>query len=73
MLRFLARAKLKAAYISAVMVKMRLGGASNRSLGNIIQKSREDYRALEHNGVGGLWAQLWKNLSKLPQFFERQD
>jgi len=28
--------------------------ASNRSLGNIIRKSREDYRALKNNGVGGL-------------------
>jgi len=47
---------------------MRLGGASNRSLGNMIRKSREDYRALKQNGVGGLWALAWKNLSKLPQF-----
>jgi len=54
------------------MVKMRLGGASNRSVGNIIRKSREDYRALKQNGVGGLWALTWKNLSKLPQFFKNQ-
>lgn len=37
MLRFLARAKVRCAYIPHVMVKMRLGGASNRSLGNIIR------------------------------------
>jgi len=24
----------------------------------------EDYRALKHNGVGGVWALLWRNLSK---------
>jgi len=72
MLRFLARAKIKPAYIPSVMVKMRLGGASNRSLGNIIRKSREDYRALKQNGVGGLWALMWKNLSKLPQFVKRR-
>jgi len=41
---------------------MRLGGASNRSLGNIIRKSKEDYRALKNNGVGGLWTLAWKNL-----------
>jgi len=52
---------------------VRLGGASNRSLGNIIQKTREDYRALKKNGVGGLWSLTWKNLSKLPQFFRSQD
>jgi len=52
---------------------VRLGGASNRSLGNMIRKSREDYRALKNNGVGGLWALAWKNLSKLPQFVKKQD
>jgi len=51
---------------------MRLGGASNRSLGNMIRKSREDYRALKQNGVGGLRLLAWKNLSKLPQFMKKQ-
>jgi len=36
MLRFLARANIDCAYIPSVLVKMRLGGASNRSLGNIL-------------------------------------
>jgi len=70
MLRFLGRDGVRVAYIPEILVKMRLGGASNRSLGNIICKSREDYRALKNNGVGGLWALAWKNLSKLPQFFK---
>jgi len=72
MLRFLARARVRCAYIPHVLVKMRLGGASNRSLGNIVRKSAEDYRALKNNGVGGLWALAWKNLSKLPQFVKKQ-
>jgi glycosyltransferase len=71
MLRFLGRAKIKAAYIPSVMVKMRLGGASNRSLSNIITKTGEDYRALKNNAVGGALALVWKNLSKLPQFLRR--
>jgi len=70
-LRFLGRAKVKCRYIPHVMVKMRLGGESNRSVGNIIRKSKEDYRALKHNGVGGIRALVWKNISKLPQFFKR--
>lgn len=57
-----------AAYLPRVMVKMRLGGASNRSLGNIVRKSSEDYQALRTTGVGGLGALAWKNLSKLVQF-----
>lgn len=59
----------KAVYLPHVMVKMRLGGASNRSLRNLIRKSREDYDALRRSGVGGIGALAWKNVSKLGQFF----
>lgn len=69
MLRFLGRGEVQAVYIPEVLVKMRLGGASNRSLANILQKSREDYLVLRRNGVGGLGALVWKNLSKVGQFF----
>jgi len=71
-LRLLGRGGLPVAYIPEVLVKMRVGGASNRSLKNILRKSREDYRALRVNQVGGLWALAWKNLSKLPQFFRHE-
>ena len=53
------------------MVKMRMGGASNASIRQMVQKSREDYRALRSTGVGGLRALMWKNLSKLPQFITK--
>jgi glycosyltransferase involved in cell wall biosynthesis len=68
MLRFLGKGCLRVGYIPEVLVKMRLGGASNRSLKNILRKSQEDYRALKNNQVGGIGALVWKNLSKLPQF-----
>jgi len=68
MLRFLAKGQIKLAYIPEVLVKMRLGGESNRSLGRIIQKSREDLRALRKNGVGGIGTLSAKNLRKLGQF-----
>ncbi|MDT8377225.1 MAG: hypothetical protein RQ867_10885 [Mariprofundaceae bacterium] len=71
MLRFFGRQQLKCSYLPEVLIKMRLGGASNRSLKNILQKSREDYRALRKNGAGGLFTLAWKSLSKLPQFFRR--
>jgi glycosyltransferase len=73
MLRFLGRGEVRAAYIPEVLVKMRLGGASNRSLANILQKSKEDYLALRRNGVGGLGALAWKNLSKVGQFLGRTE
>ena len=67
-LRFLGRGGIVPTYIPEVLVKMRVGGASNRSISNIFQKSREDYQALRGNGVGGLGALAWKNMSKLHQF-----
>jgi glycosyltransferase len=68
-LRYFGQGKIRPAYIPRVLVKMRLGGESNRSLGRIWLKTREDYTALRRNGVGGLGALVWKNVSKLGQFF----
>ena len=70
MLRFLGPGRVAPAYIPSVLVKMRLGGVSNRSFGQIMLKMREDYRALRRNQVGGLGALAWKNLSKVRRFFE---
>ena len=68
-LRWFGTADITAAYIPEVLVKMRVGGESNASLSKILRKSREDYRALRSNCVGGLPTLIAKNLSKLPQFF----
>ncbi len=69
MLRYLAKGNIRLAYVPEVFVKMRIGGESNRSLARIIQKSREDYRAIHKNGVGGIGTLASKNLSKIRQFF----
>lgn len=71
MLRYLVKGQIKLAYIPEVLVKMRVGGESNRSLGRMLLKSREDYKAIRQNGVGGVGTLACKNLSKLPQFFKR--
>lgn len=68
MLRYLAKGQITLAYIPEVMVKMRLGGESNRSLERIIRKSGEDLRAIRKNSVGGIGTLAAKNLSKLGQF-----
>lgn len=68
-LRYFGQGQIRPVYIPRVLVKMRLGGQSNRSLGRIGLKTREDYRALRRNGVGGVGALVWKNLGKLGQFF----
>lgn len=70
-LRYFGRGGLKAAYIPEVLVRMRVGGESNQSFRKIVRKSREDYRALRSNGVGGTRTLAWKNLSKLNQFLTR--
>lgn len=67
-LRYFSGGSLKVDYLPEVLVKMRLGGESNRSLERIVRKSREDYRALRKNHVGGISSLAWKNLSKLHQF-----
>ena len=68
-LRYLNRPGMQVAYVPKVLVKMRLGGASNRSLQAMLRKSREDLVALKQNKVGGLVTLLCKNARKLPQFF----
>ncbi|GGI79658.1 glycosyl transferase [Polymorphobacter multimanifer] len=70
-LRWFTRGHVAPAYVPRVLVRMRVGGESNRSLERIIRKSREDLEALRQNKVGGLSALAWKNLSKLPQFLRR--
>lgn len=71
MLRMLTQLPGRVVYLPALLVRMRLGGISNRSLAKVLRKSWEDYRALRANGVGGVAALAWKNLSKLPQFFRK--
>lgn len=67
-LRVFSEPGLNPVYIPSVLVKMRLGGSSNRSLSNIIHKTREDYIALKRNGVGGVGALVGKNVGKVGQF-----
>lgn len=70
-LRLFSQPDFQAVYLPRVLVKMRLGGASNRSLKAMLRKSREDWDALRRAGfgpLGGVSALAWKNLSKLKQF-----
>ena len=69
MLRLLTRDATQVAYIPHELVHMRLGGASNRSLANVVQKTKEDWRVIRSNGVGGGVTLFCKNVRKFPQFF----
>ena len=72
-LRVLGKYKISISisYLPKVLYKMRVGGVSNRNLKTIIQKSKEDYRAIKKNGIGGLGSLIIKNISKVPQFFRK--
>ena len=67
-LRYFGRGQIQSVYIPHVLIKMRTGGESNRSLSKVWLKSREDYAALRNNNVGGVWALIQKNFGKLVQF-----
>ena len=70
-LRFLGTHKISTSYLPEVLVKMRWGGKSNKSIANIFQKSHEDYRALKKNNFPNAASILFrKNFSKLSQFFK---
>jgi glycosyltransferase len=69
MLRFLERFKISTHYIPEVLIKMRVGGMSNRNLRNMFLKSCEDYKAWKVNDLKSpFYTILLKNISKIPQF-----
>lgn len=68
-LRLFQQQDFTSVYLPRILVKMRIGGASNRSLTNILRKSRQDLQALRETGAGGWSTLAMKNLSKVVQFF----
>ena len=70
-LRYLWSNKVKVSYLPKVVTKMRVGGASNRSLKNIINKTKEDIQALKNNNIFWPRGLILKNFSKISQFFKR--
>ena len=53
-LRFLVRFRISTFYIPLVLIRMRFGGESNKSIRNVIRKSVEDFRAMQMNGLVGI-------------------
>jgi glycosyltransferase involved in cell wall biosynthesis len=72
MLRFMHKNGNRASvyYLNRVMVKMGIGGISNKSLGNRLRAMRYDLKAMRNNGILLPFATLFfKPLRKLLQFF----
>jgi glycosyltransferase involved in cell wall biosynthesis len=73
MARFLAVGRITSHYIPQVLVHMRLGGTTNRSLGNIVKQNLEIRRGLLAQGLRFSWLDfVWsKVLSRAFQFVQR--
>jgi glycosyltransferase len=72
MLRVLS-AGINVQYLPHILYKMRVGGESNKSIKNIMLKSKEDSEALKKNNIGGIGSLLVKNLSKITQFIKKEN
>ncbi|WP_219223184.1 glycosyltransferase family 2 protein [Pedobacter antarcticus] len=72
MLRFIHKNKIEICYLPEVLVKMRIGGASNSSLKNRLAANREDRRAWKLNGLTPYFFTITlKPLRKIFQFILR--
>ena len=71
-LRLFYKYKITSNYLPLTTYLMSIGGASNKSVGNILQKSKEDLRSLKMNGINfPILTLVSKNFRKLPQFLAR--
>ncbi len=72
MLRLLLKYRVSVKYIDRVLVRMALGGVSNKSVSNIVRANIEVARAWRTNNLrGGLFAPFLKPISKILQFTSR--
>jgi glycosyltransferase len=70
MLRFLYKYQVSAAYVSDVLVRMRVGGLSNASWRSRLRANREDRIAWKINGIKPrFYTTILKPLRKLQQFY----
>ncbi len=70
MLRFIHKHKIKTAYLPSVLVKMRTGGKSNKTLANRIKANLEDRKAWKINNLRpGFLTLFLKPLRKLNQYW----
>lgn len=69
LLRLMFINNINVSYIPQVLVHMRTGGQSNKSLSNRLAAHKEDYMAWVTNGISPKWYTLaMKPLSKIKQF-----
>ncbi len=67
-LRVFKQPTVSKSFLPTIMVKMDVGGVSNSSVKNILQKSFEDFKAIHRNQTGNILTLIFKNIRKLNQF-----
>jgi len=67
-LRVFKQPSVSKSFLPTIMVKMDIGGTSNKSFKNMIRKSTEDFKAIHRNKTGNLFTVFFKNFRKLNQF-----
>ena len=72
MLRLARKHKVRFHYIPSILVRMTVGGESNRSVKNITRANREVFRAWRENGLAfGFFVPFLKVAQKPLQFLRR--
>ena len=71
MMRYLERGQVRSVYIPHILVRMRVGGATNQSWRNIRKQNSEIFSALRKNGVAFSAVKFWllKVFSRARQYF----
>jgi glycosyltransferase involved in cell wall biosynthesis len=74
MLRFLEKYHVKSYYIDRTLVRMRVGGATNKNYINIFKQNIECYKAFKYNGLPvSILYPLYRLVPKLFQFRKTND
>ena len=68
-LRLFLKEDLSAFYLNEYLVNMKYGGASNKSIRNLLIKYKEDIFALRKNKLNPFRGLIMKNFRKINQFF----
>lgn len=69
LMRAFVRHKIRSKFVSETWVKMRVGGATNRSLSNIVKGNKEIYHSLKRNGIRFPFAVIFfRMMRRFPQF-----
>jgi glycosyltransferase involved in cell wall biosynthesis len=73
MLRFLEKHQISSCYLDLPIIKMRLGGATNKNIKNIFNQNIECYKSFKINGLPvSVFYPFFRLLPKIKQFFVKK-